>query len=254
MEEKEKDLEQVQEQTQEQEKKKEKAPIDVNTLIKYPLITVCVVGGLFIGTAFMGLDLSEISSISASGIQFKQEQDEASKKAITTLVSQVTALEQEVSSLRSGVSTPIIQKAPGQSGIVPANQGGSVLEVDYTATETVAPYLANLSYVNAKGDTNLKGESGFIWLGEYDARKGAWSNMPLRTSSRDRQLTASPGEIQMQQYRTSDNIVLRANMLNENNDNLQNNTIGFIPQGTLLKLKCIDKVGEQYWGEVLVEE
>lgn len=248
------------------ENKPKESKINYNELLKYPIVTICIVAGLYCGTIFMGLDLSEISSISPQGIEFKKKQAQASSEAMAALQNKISVLEQSLSEVAQKQAAKVPQRQTDKNSKPAApsalrNDDGTetppvtnIQPLDYTTTENADASVAQLSFINIKGDTYLKGKTGYIWLGEFNKTNHTWKSMSLQFPDNKKAINDDPTKISKQQYRTTRDIVFRNEPLTKNNDNLQGNLVGAIPQGVLILLQDITNVDNQYWGKITVED
>lgn len=228
-------------------------------LIKYPVITICVVLGMIGLSRYAGIEFSKITKISTAGIEFANEQTANALVNVSDTINGMQAKIKELeghaqSYLKSQKKTVLFASSadgtiPTQPDLVKPDlvkEANERLQVSETASDAIA----TLSYIDsAKQDTRLKGKKGYVWLGTY--RKGQWET---NSSLRDKDLnilTDSPDKIASKQYLLARNLKLREAVPSEAGS--QKIQIGVIPEGTPVLFKSLKSGSDsQYWAEVEV--
>ncbi|MDL2256969.1 hypothetical protein LJC06_02030 [Bacteroidales bacterium OttesenSCG-928-I14] len=231
------------------ETKKQKQSVSYPDLLKYPVITICIVLGIIglnkcAGIKFDKL-IDRITKISSGGLEFESNATKA-----------VGELDMEISQLKFTLDSLIAQN---NTSYVSSGNKPTKAEIELTAyketskklqkTEIAGSTIARLSILNDKYETTLNGEKGFIWLGGYRSDVGWLSEPILSTINDNSKITSNPNDIaKNQNYLLTQNIRLRMSA----SDNAD--FIGIIPENTTISFKELhgpDDMG-QYWGEIKV--
>lgn len=204
-------------------------------LLRYPVVTICIVAGLFLVSLFLGIDFSKVSKISTEGIEFDKRQAEASAQIMTQLTSKVDYMEKQLDKI-----PPVFFE--GSNDLL-----GSSAE---PLTDTVSETVSRLSYINTDKDTFLKGRKGYILLGVYEPETKVWETaLPIRLTDTKEVIKDNPNNIALRRYETNANIMLRSQ------PDIENNPIGALPRLLPILLLSIEKGSDnQYWAKIEVEK
>lgn len=219
-----------------------KAKQEYFMLLKYPVITICVVLGIVVITKYAGIEFGKVVKISSAGIEFANEQTNSAvidiNDSISKLRAEVAFLMEQTGKksefgLRSDAPTPEWKES----------------ETDVLSrTEIVSNSIARLSLA-APSETSLKGKVGYIWLGEF--KENAWQTESVLRDLENKleNIKKSPAEIKSQLYCLDKNMKLRTQPSGESE------TIGIIPEKTNILLESIhnDSKSNQYWAKVKIE-
>ena len=252
----------------------EKKKIDWMELLRYPVVTLCIVLGLFLLKVLIGLDVSQITKITNEGIEFREQQSIATSQVVQQLTEKVSALEEKMGSTNTQTDTQVGSSGKKDNSVpsgitvtggtvstgVKSNTAGKTqnqqaepVKRNFQATEFADESVAQLSYVNTRKNTFLKDKEGYIWLGTYNPDKNCWEESSLIIPSNRISITNGVLKVAAREYKTNNNVVLRELPLHEENI-AEEKPIGIIPAGTPVTLSTIEEVGGQYWAKVRVEK
>lgn len=210
-------------------------------LLKYPVVTICIV----LGTIAISKYVGKIARISTSGVEFAVDQ---TKDAVLEVNDTIAKLQSQLAFLMR-------QNRRSQNGLLRSSSSESEEEVwgeseteTLMRTEIVNNSMGRLGLTNTN-EASLRGQTGYIWLGEY--KDQSWKTDPiLRDLESMKRIETAPDQIQTQIYFLDKNIKLRLESSNSNNSR----TLGVIPEKTRVYLKSIElKDNNQYWGLVEVD-
>ncbi|MDL2251451.1 hypothetical protein LJC12_01210 [Odoribacter sp. OttesenSCG-928-J03] len=194
------------------------------TIISGIAIIMCII-------SFATRNNQGVDSPTANDIQFLEHRAATKSQVMVELSNRIAILEE----------------------VLKKNHGHHVESGDYfNSTEKVAPAMAKLSYKDTDGNTFLSGKEGYIWLGDYDMETDCWDdvcvNINLKNKMKNGELSVPAGR----EYRLTHNRVLRKHPASSSRSRQE--TIGVIPEGTLISLWNIENIGGDYWAQVRVEE
>ncbi|NDW12731.1 hypothetical protein D0T50_07490 [Bacteroides sp. 214] len=250
----------------------EKQKIDWPYLMRYPVITVCIILGLFLLKVLIGFDISQISQITKEGIVFRDKQSAATAQLTQQLSAEIKSIKQELANLTSsatasqsgttGKKTPI--QSNGFGTVVIDQQQTNALgnkttpeppiivqqNPDRAATEIGSESEAQLSYINSKKETFLKNKEGSIWLGYYTEANG-WKDATLDIPAG--RVTISNGKMTVtgESFKTNKNITMRESKPSKEGEG---KSIGIIPADIPVTLDKVETVNGEYWGFIRVKQ
>jgi len=211
-------------------------------LLRYPVVVMSILLGLVGANWLLGLELSRITEFGPSGVKLSEVREDAAfaaadlEQRLDAALARIDSLE-----MRLDTSTP-------RSGAL-------------TSVSEPSEAVARLSRATDEAGTVLKGKQGFIWIGNFDASSGEWSEQNLLLAEERTSLHTAPSTIvRGSQYRIAINTYLRDGLPANDDEYFRGRkALGVIPQGTLLtvisKPVSIDREFKvQYWAEVEVEE
>ncbi|MDL2277862.1 hypothetical protein LJC57_04640 [Parabacteroides sp. OttesenSCG-928-G07] len=237
----------------------ENKKVDWMELLRYPVVTLCIVIGLFLLKVLIGFDLGQVSRITKDGIEFRNEQVIDISKNFLQLTMLVDSLKNEQLTMSEKLKEQTKTGRPmgvemGSSGQTKTQKDSTVVNKrDWSATEFASESLAKLSYVDAKNNTILNGKEGYIWLGDYNEAQATWKNLSLQIPAQ--RITRSDETIRIpsRTYNTAVNIILRSDPIAESSSPSEN-MLGVIPENTPVSVSDVEIMDGQYWVLIKVEK
>lgn len=211
-------------------------------LLKYPVVVVSILFGLVAADWLLGLELSRITELGPSGVKLSEVREDTALAA-ADLEERLDAALARIDSLEMRLDS-----SDPKSGAL-------------TSVSEPSEAVARLSRSTGEAGTVLNGKQGFIWIGDYDANIGKWSEQNLLLAGERTPLQTTPSALMRgSQYRIAINTYLRAGLPANDDEYFRGRkALGVIPRGTLLTLVgkpvSIDRnIKVQYWAEVEVAE
>jgi hypothetical protein len=211
-------------------------------LLKYPLAVLSVFLALVGAKYVLGVPFGAVSEITSDGVKFAQD----AKGEIAALSAQLNAAVREIEEIR--------KQLPEKP--LPAAARSEIFE----ASQTVSTQTAQLASVDTGSALPGLPSKGYIWIGDYDAKRPGWIRVKLVSPATNETLSSpppsvSPGAV----FTVSSNMVLRDGLPPNNADYFQSRrSLGVLPTGTKVVIQsapvAIDReFAVQYWAEVAVQ-
>ncbi len=228
-------------------------------LLRYPVVTLCVVIGLFLLKVLIGFDLSQVSRITKDGVEFRNEQVNDISINFLQLTMMIDSLKNEQLAMNEQLKGKTTGGRP--MGVEMGSSGQTITQLeptavdkrDWSTTEFAQESLAKLSYVDTKNNTILNGKKGYIWLGEYNETQATWENLSLDISAQRITRSGETIRIPSRTYNTAVNIILRSNPIEESSSPSEN-MLGVIPKNTPVSVSDVEIMNGQYWVFIKVEK
>lgn len=235
----------------------EKKKVDWMELLRYPVVTLCIVIGLFLLKVLIGFDLGEVSRITKDGVEFRNEQVNDISMNFLQLTMMVDSLKAEQLAMNEKLKTTTVRPM----GIEMGSSGRSTTQAepvtaekrDWSTTEFAHESVARLSYIDAKNNTLLKGKEGYIWLGNYNEAQTAWENLSLQIQGQRITRSDETIHIPSRVYNTATNVILRSDPIAKDSSPSEN-MIGVIPENTPVFVNQAEVFDGEYWALVKVEK
>lgn len=198
-------------------------------LLKYPILVFSIVLGLLAVKSWSILDLSRVTKISASGIEFES----AISKALTQIEVRLASLE---TSLPKSTAQPTASMAAETAA----------------ASQTVSDSTARVSALATEsGGAPIQ---GYIWLGNYD---GKWHPARLGLLDTGQPVDLAPDKMEVgTRYRALLNIIVKEELpTGDDWHSRGRHSMGVVPSGKTIAIvappvRVERSFGLQYWAKV----
>lgn len=214
-------------------------------LLKYPIMMISVIIGLFLVQSLLKINLSNISKIALHGFEIEMIQG-ARKESLDALVEMALDIKEltvRIDSLERKTKTPKPE----------------LLSVELNEVSDV---VSQLSMSQSKFTrTVLSGRKGYIFVGIYNSTDGKWTRAILLRQNSGESVTSAPNQLPVGgRFLVGTNIVLRDGLPPDDEQYFRSRKkIGVIPRGTHVAL--LDQPvginrnhGVEYWAHVEVSE
>lgn len=229
-------------------------------LLRYPVITVCIVFGLGMLKLLIGFDLSQVTEITKDGI--KLGYDTASVKVsqnldlrIRTLEGQINGLDLDMDSLVLSLNNNVVKtSAKTKTAFF---QRSRINRSSFGTTEIADANAAKLSFTDKEeNSTMLKDKIGWVWLVSTDSISNNSWTLQLNSNAIVRE--NNNYKLNLADKNTSfviKNVALRDSTPKSSaNDNSESKTIGVIPEGIKVEIIELRQEDKELWLKVKVLE
>jgi len=213
--------------------------VEWKELLKYPILGVTIVFCLWLAKVLCILDVSNISKIGTDGVEFRDRTEK--------LAAQVAPFENRIKVLEVALETILNNKDTSTTVAV----RNTILEKpeELQLASDKATQISEMKEVTS----NTKVLEGWIWLGNYEKSRKAWSTLLLNEVDK----STVPTKIDtMVTYTLDGNMILRSENPTIKTDYFRSvPSLGIIPRGSTVTLISKPKPASersvvQYWAKV----